>query len=241
MEIFSAENLIALVTLASLEIVLGIDNIVFLSIVVQKLPKESQAKARQIGMALAMLMRIGLLLSISWVMRLTTPLFTILSHDITGRSLILIGGGLFLLAKSVYEIHDKIEGAGEHGISERPATSMRSALIQIIMLDIIFSLDSVITAVGMANEIWIMVAAVVIAMGVMMVFAKSISDFIDRHPTMKMLALSFLILIGVMLVAEGLGKHIEKGYIYFAMAFALAVEMLNIRLRKPVSSKKSKG
>jgi predicted tellurium resistance membrane protein TerC len=233
----SIENLIALVTLASLEIVLGIDNIVFLSIVVQKLPKAAQAKARQIGLFLAMFMRIGLLLSLSWVMRLTTPLFSAADHEITGRSLILIGGGLFLLAKSVYEIHDKIEGVGDHGGTERPATSLRSALIQIILLDIIFSLDSVITAVGMANEIWIMVTAVVIAMAVMMIFAKSISDFIDRHPTMKMLALSFLILIGVMLVAEGLGKHIEKGYIYFAMAFALGVEMLNIRFHKKSQKK----
>ncbi|MEQ1877952.1 MAG: TerC family protein [Bdellovibrionia bacterium] len=231
MDFLSAENIIALLTLSALEIVLGIDNIVFLSIVVQKLPKEAQKQARQIGMFLAMFMRIGLLLSLSWVMKLTTPLFTVLNHDISGRSLILIGGGLFLLAKSVYEIHDKIEG-GERGPGGKAATSMKSALVQIVMLDLIFSLDSVITAVGMANEIWIMVTAVVLAMAVMMAFAGAISDFIERHPTMKMLALSFLVLIGTMLVAEGLGRHIEKGYIYFAMAFALGVEMLNIRLRK---------
>lgn len=235
MDLLTPENLIALITLSSLEIILGIDNIVFIAIVVQKLPKHQQAKARQFGLMLAMVMRVLLLLSLSWVMKLTTPLFTVVGFDVTGRSLILIGGGLFLLAKSVFEIHDKIEGHGEHGLKEKPVTTMRSALIQIMVLDLIFSLDSVITAIGMANEIIIMVIAVVIAMAVMLAFAGKISDFIERHPTMKMLALSFLILIGVMLMAEGLGKHIEKGYIYFAMAFALAVEMLNMRLRKPAA------
>jgi predicted tellurium resistance membrane protein TerC len=233
MELFSLENLVALLTLSGLEIVLGIDNIVFLAIVVQKLPKTQQAKARQIGLSLAMVMRILLLLSLSWVMKLTTPLFTIMEFAVSGRSLILIGGGLFLLAKSTYEIHDKIEGEADHGLGGGKANmTFGGALFQIIMLDLIFSLDSVITAVGMANEIIIMVLAVVVAMGVMMIFAGRISDFIERHPTMKMLALSFLILIGCMLVAEGVGKHIEKGYIYFAMAFSLGVEMLNIRTRK---------
>ncbi len=233
-QLFSFENLIALITLSSLEIVLGIDNIVFLAITVQKLPKESQARARQIGMFLAMFMRVGLLLSLSWVMKLTTPLFTVMEHEISGRSLILLGGGLFLLAKSTFEIHEKIEGA-HHATGTAKAATLGSALVQIVLLDIIFSLDSVITAVGMANEIWIMVTAVILAVAVMMLFAGRISDFIEKHPTVKMLALSFLILIGVMLVAEGLGRHIEKGYIYFAMAFSLGVEMLNIRLRSKSS------
>jgi predicted tellurium resistance membrane protein TerC len=241
MELFTTENLIALVTLTTLEIVLGIDNIVFLAIVVQKLPKSKQAVARKVGLFLAMIMRILLLLSLSWIMRLTTPLLTILGFELTGRGLILLGGGLFLLAKSTYEIHDKIEGSGDHGLHETKATSLKSALIQIVMLDIIFSLDSVITAVGMANEVSIMIFAVVAAMVVMLIFVGTISDFIERHPTIKMLALSFLLLIGVMLVAEGLGRHVEKGYIYFAMAFSLIVEMLNIRVRKSSQPKRAKN
>jgi predicted tellurium resistance membrane protein TerC len=230
--LLTVENLIALVTLTSLEIILGMDNIVFLAIVVQKLPAEQQDKARKLGLTLALGTRILLLLSLSWVMQLTTPLFHIWSYGISGRSLILIMGGLFLLAKSTHEIHDKIEGGDEGRGRPVKKMSFTSALIQIALLDIIFSLDSVITAVGMANEILIMIAAVVLAMGVMLAFAKPVSLFIEKHPTMKILALAFLILIGVMLVAEGMGKHIEKGYIYFAMAFSLGVEFINMRVRR---------
>lgn len=233
MDLLSVENLIALATLTSLEIVLGIDNIVFIAIVVQKIDRAKQDFARKIGLALALIMRVLLLLSLSWVMKLTTPLFSILNFEITGRSLILIIGGLFLIGKATYEIHDKVEGPGDHGLSaQKAALSFGGALVQIVLLDIIFSLDSVITAVGMANQISIMILAVVIAMIVMIIFAKSVSDFVEKHPTMKMLALAFLLLIGVMLVAEGLGKHIEKGYIYFAMAFSLGVELLNMRVKK---------
>jgi predicted tellurium resistance membrane protein TerC len=232
-ELFTSENLIALLTLTSLEIVLGIDNIVFISILVGKLPRERQAAARRIGLLLAMGMRIALLLAISWVMGLTEPLFTIaaLGQEISGRDLILLLGGLFLVAKATWEIHDKLEGA-EHGQAAPRAASFGAILIQIMLLDIVFSLDSVITAVGMARDVEIMVAAVVIAVGVMMAFAGTISAFIERHPTMKMLALSFLLLIGVVLIADGFGQHVSKGYIYFAMAFSLFVEILNLRLRR---------
>ena len=233
-ELFTSENLIALLTLSSLEIVLGIDNIVFISILVGKLPREQQGKARQIGLLLAMGMRIALLLAISWVIGLTAPLFTlpVLEQEISGRDLILLFGGLFLVAKATWEIHDKLEGA-EHGAGGvRPAASFGAILVQILLLDLVFSLDSVITAVGMARAIWVMVTAVVLAVGAMMVFAGAVSEFVERHPTVKMLALAFLILIGVMLVAEGCGQHVNKGYIYFAMAFSLAVEFLNMRLRK---------
>ena len=223
---------IGLLTLTALEIVLGIDNIVFISILAGKLPAEQQARARRLGLALAMLMRILLLLSLSWLVGLTKPLFTVASTGISGRDLVLLLGGLFLVAKSTYEIHDKLEGEEGHG-SRRVAPSFASVLIQIMLLDIVFSLDSVITAVGMVNQIAVMVAAVVIAVGVMMVFAGPISDFVHRHPTIKMLALSFLLLIGVMLVVEGFHQHVAKGYIYFAMGFSLFVEMLNIRSRRP--------
>jgi predicted tellurium resistance membrane protein TerC len=231
-EIFTSENLIALLTLSSLEIVLGIDNIVFISILVGKLPRERQAQARQIGLLLAMGMRIGLLLAISWVIGLTAPLFTlpVLDQEISGRDLILLLGGLFLVAKATWEIHDKLEGA-HHGAAAPLAASFAGILVQIVLLDIVFSLDSVITAVGLAREIWVMITAVVIAVVVMMIFAGRISAFIDRHPTLKMLALSFLLLIGVVLIADGFGQHVSKGYIYFAMAFSLFVEVLNIRLR----------
>ncbi len=232
-ELLTAENAIALVTLTALEIVLGIDNIVFIAIVTAKLPKELQARARNIGLALAMLMRIALLLTLSWMMRLTEPLFTIawfdLDHGVSGRDLILLIGGLFLIGKATYEIHDKVEGEGEHGLTQRRRASFGIAIAQIVLLDIIFSLDSVITAVGMANEIVIMVAAVVIAVGMMFFFAGPIARFVERHQTIKMLALSFLVLVGVMLVVEGLHQHVPKGYIYFAMAFSLGVEFLNIR------------
>ena len=231
-ELLTTDNLVALLTLTALEIVLGIDNIIFLSILSSKLPPEQRAKARRLGLGGAMFMRIGLLLALSWVMRLTSPLFPLFGRDISGRDLIMLIGGLFLIAKSTWEIHDKLEGAAhEHGTG-RNAANFVSIVVQILLLDIVFSLDSVITAVGMAQHVEIMIAAVVVAVGVMLVFAGAVSDFVERHPTIKMLALSFLILIGVMLMAEGFGKHIEKGYIYFAMAFSFLVEMLNIRLRK---------
>ena len=233
MELFTSENLIALLTLSSLEIVLGIDNIVFISILVGKLPRAQQAKARQIGLLLAMGMRIALLLAISWVMGLTEPLFTIaaLGQEFSGRDLILLFGGLFLVGKATWEIHDKLEGA-EHGASAPRVAGFAAILVQIVLLDIVFSLDSVITAVGMAREIAVMITAVVIAVLVMMVFAARIAAFIERHPTMKMLALSFLLLIGVVLIADGFGQHVSKGTIYFAMAFSLFVEILNLRLRR---------
>lgn len=222
---------IALITLTVLEIVLGIDNIIFISILSGKLPTEQQNKARLTGLALAMITRVGLLFSLTWIMRLTEPLFTIVSQEISGRDIILILGGLFLLAKSTHEIHNKLEG--EEGSKERKVKpQFTSIIIQIILLDIVFSLDSVITAVGMASEIAIMVIAVVIAVIFMMFFSKAISDFVHRHPTIKMLALSFLLLIGVSLIAEGFDQHISKGYIYFAMAFSVFVEMLNLRMRR---------
>jgi predicted tellurium resistance membrane protein TerC len=233
-ELFTSENLIALFTLSALEIVLGIDNIVFISILVSKLPQHQQASARRLGLLLAMGMRIALLLAISWVMGLTKPLFTVLDHGFTGRDLILLFGGLFLVAKATWEIHDKLEGAAHTAAGGQPrAVSYGAILIQIVLLDIVFSLDSVITAVGMAKVIEVMIAAVVIAVLVMMAAAGRISTFIERHPTMKMLALSFLLLIGVVLIADGFGQHVSKGYIYFAMAFSLFVEVLNLRIRKP--------
>jgi predicted tellurium resistance membrane protein TerC len=233
-ELFTSENLIALLTLSSLEIVLGIDNIVFISILVGKLPQGRRAQARQLGLLLAMGMRIALLLAISWVMGLTEALFTIavIDHAFSGRDLILLFGGLFLVAKATWEIHDKLEGS-EHGQAAPRAASFGAILAQIVLLDIVFSLDSVITAVGMASEVAIMVTAVVIAVLVMMVFAGRIGAFIERHPTLKMLALSFLLLIGVVLIADGFGQHVSKGYIYFAMAFSLFVELLNLGLRRP--------
>jgi predicted tellurium resistance membrane protein TerC len=233
-ELLTTENLIALLTLTALEIVLGIDNIIFLSILTGKLPTEDRKRARRIGLMGAMLMRIGLLLALSWVMGLTAPLFTlpVFGKDISGRDLILLVGGLFLIAKSTWEIHDKLEGVAHGESAAKSRANFASIIVQIMALDIVFSLDSVITAVGMAQHVEIMITAVVIAVLVMMVFAGAVSDFVERHPTIKMLALSFLILIGVMLFADGLGKHIEKGYVYFAMAFSLGVEMLNIRLRK---------
>jgi predicted tellurium resistance membrane protein TerC len=226
------ETWAALVTLTALEIVLGIDNIIFISILAGKLPAEQQARARTTGLAAAMLSRIALLFSLAWVMRLTAPLFSIIGREISGRDLILIGGGLFLLAKATHEIHTKMEGEDEHGVS-RAVSSFAGVIVQILILDVVFSLDSVITAIGMADEISVMVAAVVVAVIFMMVFAGMVSDFVHRHPTVKMLALSFLLMIGLSLVAEGLGQHIPKGYIYFAMAFSVFVEMLNLRVRHP--------
>jgi predicted tellurium resistance membrane protein TerC len=222
---------VGLATLTVLEIVLGIDNVIFISILAGKLPREQQGRARSIGLLLAMLMRIALLFSLSWIIRLTAPLFTVLGQEISGRDLVLLIGGLFLLAKSTHEIHERLEGE-EGETSARVAPSLGSVLIQIMLLDIVFSLDSVITAVGMVDQLAVMVTAVIVAVGFMMLFAGSISEFVDRHPTVKMLALSFLILIGVSLIAESFGQHIPKGYIYFAMAFSVLVEMLNLRARK---------
>lgn len=223
----------ALATLTVLEIVLGIDNIVFISILAGKLKTEDQARARTIGLALAMVTRILLLLSISWIMQLTKPLFMIGEQKIAGRDLILIGGGLFLLAKSTHEIHLKLEGE-EGEASRRAPASFSGVIIQIMLLDIVFSLDSVITAVGMANQVIIMIIAVIIAVIFMMLFSGTISNFVHKHPTIKMLALSFLLLIGVTLVADGLHQHIPKGYIYFAMAFSVFVEILNMRMKTKV-------
>jgi predicted tellurium resistance membrane protein TerC len=225
---------IQLVTLTALEIVLGIDNVIFISILAGKLPHQQQNKARLIGLTLAMLTRIALLFSIVWLTKLTVPWFTVVNNEISGRDLIFIIGGLFLLAKSTYEIHEKLEGAEGKSSRQIGAASFAGIIIQIILLDIVFSLDSVITAVGMANLLGIMVAAVVIAVGFMLLFAGLISNFVERHPTLKMLALSFLLLIGITLIADGLGQHIAKGYIYFAMAFSVFVEMLNLRIRKHV-------
>jgi predicted tellurium resistance membrane protein TerC len=224
---------ISLLTLTALEIVLGIDNVIFISILAGKLPKEQQAKARQTGLMLALVTRIILLCSITWVMSLTKVLFTlpVMGAPVTGKSLILLIGWLFLIGKSVVEIHEKLEGADGHATSGGKVASFNAAIVQILLLDIVFSLDSVITAVGMANQLWVMITAVIVALGVMLAFAGAISDFVNKHPTLKMLALSFLILIGVMLVGDSLGHHIPKGYIYFSMAFAFGVEMLNLRLR----------
>ena len=224
------EGWIALLTLTVLEIVLGIDNIVFISILSGKLRADERERARKTGLALAMVIRILLLLSISWVMGLTRPLFGLFGHDVSGRDLILLIGGLFLLAKSTHEIHNTLEG--EEGHAEvKGAATFGATIVQILLLDVVFSLDSVITAVGMANDVSIMIIAVVIAVGVMMLASASISAFVERHPTVKMLALSFLLLIGIALVADGMGQHIRKGYIYFAMGFSVFVEMINLRIR----------
>ncbi|HKY98093.1 MAG TPA: TerC family protein [Gemmatimonadaceae bacterium] len=229
--ITNPEAWVAFVTLTALEIVLGVDNVVFISILAGKLPEGQRDKARRLGLGLAMFVRILLLLSIAWVVRLTAPLFTVISQEISGRDLILLVGGLFLLAKSTHEMHSQLEGEEGH-TSKRVPASFTSVIIQILLLDIIFSLDSVITAVGMADDVGVMITAVVVAVGFMLVFAGKVSRFVDKHPTVKMLALSFLLMIGVSLVAESLDFHIPKGYIYFAMAFSLFVEVLNIRIRR---------
>jgi len=232
---------VALATLTALEIVLGIDNIVFISVLVGRLPKQHRNKARTIGLALAMVMRILLLLTLTWIMTLTTPVLTVFKNAISGRDIILLAGGLFLLAKSTHEIHKSLEGEPESA-RKKFAGSFASILIQIAVLDIVFSLDSVITAVGLADHIPVMVLAIVIAVGIMMISARVIGDFVDGHPTIKMLALSFLLLVGFSLMGEGLDLHIPKGYIYFAMAFSLGVEILNLRIRerakKPVQLRK---
>ena len=237
----SPEAWIALVTLTALEIVLGIDNIIFISILVGRLPEQQRNKGRVLGLGFAMLTRILLLLSITWVMKLTTPLFTIASTGLSGRDIILIGGGLFLLWKSTVEIHESLEGAGEER-SDAAVAGFAATILQIAIIDIIFSLDSVITAVGLAQDVAVMIIAIIAAVGVMMFAAKAIGEFVDRHPTIKVLALSFLVVVGVALIAEGFNWHMPRGYIYFAMAFSTVVEMLNIRMRKkaqPVKLHKS--
>lgn len=222
---------VAFLTLLALEIVLGIDNIIFISILAGKLPPEQQQRARFIGLSLALFIRVALLFSLSWVIGLTAPIFSVLGHEISGRDLILIGGGLFLLAKATYEIHDNLEGEEGHA-SKRVPASFVSVIIQIILLDAVFSLDSVITAIGMVTQVWLMISAVVVAIAFMMFFAGPVGNFVARHPTIKMLALSFLLLIGLTLLVEAFEVHIPKGYIYFAMGFSVFVEMLNLRLRK---------
>lgn len=229
------ETYVSLLTLTALEIVLGIDNVVFISILVGKLPAAQQPKARRLGLSLALILRLALLFAITWVMSLTAPLFSLIGHGFSGRDLILIAGGLFLVAKATHEIHEKLEVAQEEHVPPSGARVFGLILIQILALDVVFSLDSVITAVGMARHVPVMVIAMVISVGVMLAFAGAIGDFVHRHPSMKMLALSFLLLIGVMLIADGMGQHIGKGYIYFAMAFSLGVELLNMRMRRKLA------
>jgi predicted tellurium resistance membrane protein TerC len=228
--ITNPEIWIALATLTFLEIVLGVDNIIFISILSGKLPPDQQPKARRIGLLGAMGTRILLLFSLAWIIKLTAPLFAVLGHPVSGRDLILIGGGLFLLGKSTLEIHERLEGEEGHG-SNRVAATFASVIVQIMLLDIVFSLDSVITAVGMVDELWVMITAVIASVAIMMVAAEPISAFVHRHPTVKMLALSFLLLIGLSLLAEGFGQHIPKGYVYFAMGFSVFVETINLKLR----------
>ena len=232
--LLTSEGILALVTLTFLEIVLGVDNVIFISIISSKLPERRQSSARRTGLMAAMGMRILLLLSIVWIIRLTAPLFSVAGRDISGRDLILISGGLFLLGKATLEIHERLEGEETHGTA-RTAPSFGAVIVQIMLLDIVFSLDSVITAVGMANDVSIMVTAVVLSVGIMMFSAEPISEFVSRHPTIKVLALSFLLLIGVSLVGDGLDLHVPKGYIYFAMGFSVFVELINLRVRGSAS------
>lgn len=233
MDLFTIENFLALLTLTCLEIILGIDNIVFLVIIVSKVEKEKRKKARALGLSLALMMRILLLLTIGWVMKLQEPLFSVFSQAFSGRDLIMFTGGLFLIGKATHEMHNKIEQASvSQPVSGRLPVSFIAVLIQIMLVDVVFSIDSVITAVGMAESLAVMITAVVIAIGIMIAFAEKIEGFIERYPTLKVLALSFILLIGVMLVADGFGRHIEKAYIYFAMGFSLFVEMINIRVSR---------
>jgi predicted tellurium resistance membrane protein TerC len=235
--ITSPEAWVALATLTALEIVLGIDNIIFLSILVARLPEKQRAIGRTGGLALAMLTRLALLFSLSWVMTLTHPFISPFGYDISGRDLILIGGGLFLLYKATIEIHQSVEGAGEEMEIKPGSSNFFAVLVQIAILDIVFSLDSVITAVGLVSQVSLMAIAIIIAVGVMMFAAKSIGEFVERHPTVKVLALAFLVIVGLTLIMEGFDVHVPKGYIYFAMAFSLTVEMINIRMRKKISDK----
>lgn len=227
----SADAWIAFITLTALELVLGIDNIIFISILVDRLPERRRELGRRLGLFMAMFMRIALLSVLAWLIGLTAPLFSVLSHEISGRDLILIGGGLFLLWKSTKEIHHLLEGEGER-VTREIRTGFAAVIIQIMLVDLVFSLDSIITAVGMVNQLAVMIAAVIASVALMMVFATPIGRFVSAHPTIKMLALSFLVVVGVVLVADGFGHHVPKGYIYFAMAFSVFVEMLNLRLRK---------
>ena len=230
---------ISLITLTALEIVLGIDDIIFISILAGKVPVEQQAKARQTGLMLALITRVGLLCGLAWMVKLTAPLFELFSFGVSGRDLILLAGGLFLIVKSTREIHEKLEGA-EESIAGQGRAKFGAIIFQIVLLDLVFSLDSVITAIGMANQLGVMIAAVVIALLVMLRYAGTVSDFVHRHPTLKMLALSFLLLIGMVLVAEGTHRHVNKGYIYFAMAFSFAFELLNLRLHKKSKPRESR-
>ena len=231
--LLSPEIWIAFFTLTALELVLGIDNIIFISILVDKLPKAQQELARRIGLFLAMFMRIALLLVLSWIVGLTEPVLTLFDYGFSGRDLILVGGGLFLIWKSTGEVHQLLEGE-EGSESHKVASSFAGVIAQIMVIDLVFSLDSIITAVGMVSQVGVMIAAVVASVGLMMLFARSIGEFVSNHPTIKMLALSFLVVVGVVLIADGFGHHVPKGYIYFAMAFSVGVEMLNIRMRKKV-------
>ena len=239
--IFSGEGLIALLTLTFLEIVLGVDNIIFISIVSNKLPVSEQAKARNTGLILAMVFRVGLLLGITWIIGFTEPLFSVLDHDVSGRDLILAAGGLFLLAKSTSEIHHKIEGEDHTDDANAKQATFAATLVQIVLLDMVFSFDSILTAVGLTNQVIIMIIAVVISIGIMMIFAGAISRFINDHPTLQILALSFLILIGFMLIVEALHYEVPKGYIYFAVGFSLLVEVLNMQFRKKRNPVKLRG
>lgn len=229
--LLTSQGLIALVTLTAMEIVLGIDNVVFIAILAGKVPAAQQGYARRLGLSLALIIRIGLLFTISWMMGLTVPFVSVLGHGVSGRDLILLGGGLFLIFKATWEIYDKLEAAHVEGVTGKGRGVFIAVLVQILLLDIVFSVDSVITAVGMANDLAIMVTAMVLAMLVMLAAAGPLSGFVERHPSVKILALAFLLLIGVMLVAEGMGSHVPKGYIYFAMAFSLFIELLNLRYR----------
>jgi predicted tellurium resistance membrane protein TerC len=239
--LLTAEGLASLVSLTVMEIVLGIDNIIFIAILSQKVAEDRRKQVRRLGIGLALIMRIGLLMTLSWIMGLTKPLFEVLGHEVSGRDLVLIIGGLFLMFKATRELYDKVEADGEHAAPGAGAAKVASpfvaTLIQILLLDIVFSLDSVITAVGMAQAVIIMVVAMVVAVLVMLIFADRISDVIGRHPSLKVLALAFLLLIGVLLVADGFGQHISKGYVYFAMAFSLGVELINMRVRKKAGSR----